>query len=35
MIKTILGHSENDTLNTIYAKEGYSLQQIKEVIEYL
>ena len=35
MIKTILGHSENDTLNTIYAKEGYSLKQIKEVIEYL
>lgn len=35
MIKTILGHTENDTLNNIYAKEGYSLQQINEAIQLL
>ena len=35
MIKTILGHTENDTLNNIYAKEGYSLQQINETIQLL
>ena len=35
MIKTILGHAENDTLNNIYAKEGYSLQQINETIQLL
>jgi len=35
MIKTILGHSENDTLNNIYAKEGYSLQQINDAIQLL
>lgn len=35
MIKTILGHAENDTLNIIYAKEGYSLRQINEAIQLL
>lgn len=35
MIKTILGHTENDTLNNIYAKEGYSLQQINDALQLL
>ena len=35
MIKTILGHAENDTLNNIYAKEGYSLQQINDALQLL
>jgi integrase len=35
IIKSILGHSVNDTLNKIYAKDGYSLNQMKEIIEYL
>lgn len=35
LIKSILGHSVNDTLNKIYAKDGYSLNQMKEIIEYL
>jgi integrase len=35
IIKSILGHSNTDTLNRVYAREGYSVKQLKEFIEYL
>lgn len=35
IIKAILGHSETDTLNTVYARDGYSVGQLKEFIELL
>jgi len=35
LIKTVLGHSQDDTLNQIYTRDGYTLKQIKEAINKL
>lgn len=35
LIKTILGHTQDDVLNTIYARDAYTLQQLNEAIKKL
>lgn len=35
MIKQILGHSPSDTLNSVYAREAYTLKQLLEIINKL
>lgn len=35
MIKQILGHSQKDTLNSVYARDAFSLEQLQHIINML